>query len=318
MLDQDELFEIFWPIGGRDFHNIGHTMIHTSQMYRALRLLVPEYREPVMRSLVHGLLGGEAGDTTAAFERNRTRVADLPADWESGTPDPDASGDLFRKLRTLSSRRTEDLIATLLERGVAPQSIWDGLRVIASEILFRLARSDARNAQLLGVHPMTLVNAFYFAWQKTNSDSTRRLMLMQAASWTASARDLLIRIKDLDMEVSGFDGLDPPSEPVPVASAVNAADDDYVASASMVLRLARDRPSAGRFIDICRSLTLAKAPEHHHHKYAAAVFEEFRHADARWSPCLLATCLSYLPSPGENDSDVTNEVRARLKRLGTR
>ena len=36
-LSQDELFEILWPIGARDFHNIGHKMIHTTQAYRALR-----------------------------------------------------------------------------------------------------------------------------------------------------------------------------------------------------------------------------------------------------------------------------------------
>jgi hypothetical protein len=283
-------------------------------MYRALRMLVPEYREPVMRSLVYGLLGGVAGETTAAFERNRTRVDDLPANWERGKPDPDTSGEVFKKLRSFSPRQTEDLVAALLEQGVAPQSIWDGLRVIASEILFRLARSDARNAQLLGVHPMTILNAFYFASETTGSDATRRLMLMQAASWTAASRDLLIRIKDLDMDVPGFDGLDAPSAAVTLEQAVNAADDDYIASASLVLRLAQDRQSADRFIDTCRGLLLAKSPEHHHHKYAAAVFEEFPRTDPRWSPYLLATCLSYLPGRAENDSRVTVEVRDRLQR----
>ena len=94
---------------------------------------------------------------------------------------------------------------------------------------------------------------------------------------------------------------------------MSAADDDYIASASLVLRLAQDREEADRFIDTCRTLMLAKSPEHHHHKYAAAVFEEFPRTDPRWSPYLLATCLSYLPSRGENDSEVTREIRARLK-----
>ena len=83
----------------------------------------------------------------------------------------------------------------------------------------------------------------------------------------------------------------------------------------MVLSVARDERSAGLFIDRCRQLVLEKSPEHHHHKYAAAAFEEFGHTHPRWRPYLLAPCLSYLPTPADEQSDVCSRTRKALTRL---
>jgi hypothetical protein len=270
------------------------------------------HREPVLRSLVHGLLGGDPGATTASFDRNRELLTALPRAWEDGRIEPDASGELFAKLRTATPDEAADTIAEMLGRGISPNSVWDGLRVAASEMLFRLRQSDVRNAQLLGVHPLTILNAFYFAYRRTARGTTRRLLLLQAAAWMPMARDLLRRAKKLSMDAPGFDALDAPKESVGVDQAVRAADRDYLQSASLVLRVAQSAESADEFIDRCRTLVVRKAPEHHHHKYAAAAFEEFAETHPRWSPYLLATCLSYLPTPGDGDSDVTQRARAAL------
>jgi hypothetical protein len=278
-------------------------------------MLDGHHREPAIRSLVLGLIGGGPGASTAAFEHNRERIDELPSDWDDGQPDPDASGDLFRELRTASAERAVDLVVEMLRRGVSASSVWDGLRVVASEMLFRLRRSSVPNAQLLGVHPLTILNAFHFASRQTRRDDTRRLLLLQAASWMPLSRDLLGRSKNLSMEGPGFDGLEMPADPVSVEDAVIEADRDPVRSASMVLRVARDHDAAEDFIDHCRSLVAGKAPEHHHHKYAVAAFEESRLTDPRWSPYLLATCLSYLPTPSEPESAVTRQARAALGRL---
>jgi hypothetical protein len=313
LLELDELFEIFWPMGARDFVNIGHKMIHVSQVYRALEMLDGAHREPVLRSLVHGLLGGGPGAMTVPFDRNRERLTDLPPGWEDGGVEPDASGELFVQLRTATPEQAVNTVVELLGRGVSPKSVWDGLRVAASEMLFRLRQSDVRNAQLLGVHPLTILNALYYAYRKTSRDATRRLLLLQAAAWMPMARDLLQRAKGLSLDAPGFDALDAPKEPVGVTQAVQEADRDYIQSASLVLRVAQSAESADDFIDRCRALVVRKAPEHHHHKYAAAAFEEFRQTHPRFSPYLLATCLSYLPTPGNGDSDVTQRARAALR-----
>ena len=95
--DRPSLFELLWPLAARSFVNIGHKMIHVSQVYRALEMLDGAHREPVLRSMVHGLLGGEPGATTAPFDRNRKLLTGLPRDWEDGRVEPDASGELFVK-----------------------------------------------------------------------------------------------------------------------------------------------------------------------------------------------------------------------------
>jgi hypothetical protein len=313
-LTEDDLFEILWPMGARDFQNIGHKMIHVSQIHRVGALLDDEQRVEALRSLVYGLLGGGPGETTAAFARNRDRVDGLRSPSDEGRR-PEVSGDLLVLLRTASDDEAERRVAQLLADGVPAGAIWDGLRLAASEMLFRLARSEERNAQLLAVHPLTILNAFYFAYRRTAVESTRRLLLLQATAWMPAARDLLQAAKGLSLEEPGFDALDAPSETISVKRALTEADRDHVSSGSLVLRMAQDPAAAAKYADRCRVLVARKAPEHHHHKYAAALFEELGRTDPAWSPYLLATCLSYVPGPGDDDSEVFRETRLALKDL---
>ena len=112
--------------------------------------------------------------------------------------------------------------------------------------------------------------------------------------------------------------LDAPTDRVTVDDTVRAADRDAVQAGSMVLRVARDPSDAEAFIDRCRALVLRKSPEHHHHKYAVAAFEEFRKTDPRLAPYLLATSLSYLPTPGDAMSGVYERTRTALSKVGIR
>ena len=126
------------------------------------------------------------------------------------------------------------------------------------------------------MHPSTLVNAFHFAYRKTSRADTRALLLLQAAAWMPMCREVLREVKDLSLDAPGFERLDPPREKVGVEQALQEADRDYV---------------------------------------AAAAFEEFRLADPRFGPHLLAPCLSYLPTPATDDSDVHRRASAALRRL---
>ncbi len=117
------------------------------------------------------------------------------------------------------------------------------------------------------------------------------------------------------MRGRGLGDLKRPEEPVSVEAAVQEANDNYVKAAALVLGATAKRSAADQFIDRCRVLVAHKSPEHHHHKYAAAVFEEHAFTHPRWAPYLLAPCLSYLPAPAEGDSDVYRRSRAALAGL---
>lgn len=317
LLDPADLFEILWPIGARDFTNIGHVMIHTAQAHRALRMVDGSHREPVIRSLVYALVSGSAGRPTAPFERNRQRIKEMPDGWEAGRPDPEVSREILLKLRAATAEEAVDHTLALLRRGVAAESMWDGWRLAASEFLSRLAGSSIPNAQLLGVHPMTILNAFGYASRTSRREETRRLLFLQAAAWLALARDVLKDLKGLSTSGPGIERLEAASEPCTVQQAIEAASRSDGRSASMVLRVAREPELASQFISQCRSLTLRKAPEHHHHKYAAAVFEDFPGTHPRWGPHLLAVSLSYLRNPADPDSDVTQLARAALSKAAS-
>ncbi len=313
LLERDELFELLWPYGARCYRNIGHKMIHTSQIYRGLAMLDGHHREPVVRSLVYSLLWGGPGETTESYEVCRQRLDELPADWQGGRRDADVAIDWMRRLRTLNRAQALDLALEQLRSGISPDSIWDGMRLAGSEILFRLRQSDVRNAQLLGVHPLTTLNAFHFAYTRTDDERTRRLLLLQAVAWMPAFRDDLKRLKDLSMEAPGFDRLAAPGDPVDLQQAVRAADGDYVDAASQVLRATEQRGQGDRYVDVCRDLVLRKSLEHHNHKYAVAAFEEYRKADPAIAPYLLATCLSYLPTPDADESPIYRATREALQ-----
>ena len=68
------IFEVLWAPGARDFRNVGHKMIHVSQTYRSLKMLGDQLREPLIRAVVHGLLDGGPGESTASFDRCRERA----------------------------------------------------------------------------------------------------------------------------------------------------------------------------------------------------------------------------------------------------
>ena len=64
----------------------------------------------------------------------------------------------------------------LLNKGVAPASLWDGLFLTAGELLMR-------QPGIVGLHCVTSTNALHYAYQTSGNDETRRLLLLQAAAF---------------------------------------------------------------------------------------------------------------------------------------
>ena len=190
----EALFEDLWPYGARDFRDIGHRIILTAHVFRVLRRLGGRAAEPAVRSLVHGLLCGADGDTTVPYAANVELAAGLgPVRWD-GEERPEVSAELLAELREAAPEGAARAVAGRLEAGVAPRSLWDGLRLAASELLLR-------RPGLLAVHPVTATNAMHAAWRLARRDRARILLLLQAASWLPRYREVL-----------GLAAGDPPAE----------------------------------------------------------------------------------------------------------
>jgi hypothetical protein len=312
--DRASLFELLWPLAARSYVNIGHKIILTAQIERALGRIGWAAAEPALRSLVIGLLHRPSGTETDAFEYARALSATLPDRWLAGKDDAAQSLALLKTLRSCDSRGAQDAVAAAFKRGLGPATVWDALRLWASELFLRRLKSQPAEhaAALLPVHPVTTVNAFGHAWRSARADATRRLIVLQAAGWLPQLRDDLARIVGLGGETAPLEALsagryEPPGDleellrdPTPGATRayLQRAGDTGAWRGRLAGQLAR------------------KAVEHHQHKYAAAVFEESGLVHPQWAPLLLACAVHYLPSARDPETELTQRSLRVLERAG--
>lgn len=312
--DRASLYEIIWPLACRCYAFIGHKMIHAAQMERVLGRIGWPHAQPALRSLVMSAL---VSRDTAAFERSRELAKALPARWLEGKEEPDQSRQLLRDLAVRSPRGAQDLVVEAFKAGLGPQTVWDALRLFGSEmILRRPGRSaSAGRTALLPVHALTVTNALGHAWRSTRLESTRRLLVLQAAAWLASMRDDLVDLVGLSMSGPGIEALgqstgDDASDLAPM---LERASPGHV-------RACLDREPAKRagYLAGLRTALFRKGQEHHQHKYAAAMEEESGLVHARWSSRILAPAVDYLAHPADTETETYRRSIHALQKAGIR
>ena len=127
------IYEMFFRYGARDFRSIGHKAIYVANSYRTLQCIGWQHAEPVLRSLAYALLMHEEGNPAdrdapadRPWRRNQELARQVKEGWQGGEPDDSASADLMATLRQGSDEDACRQVVELLNRGVAPQSLWDG------------------------------------------------------------------------------------------------------------------------------------------------------------------------------------------------
>ena len=83
---------------------------------------------------------------------------------------------MLATLREASAEEACDKVVELLNRGVAPESLWDAVFVGAGELIMD-------RPGIVALHAVTTTNALHFAYQACANDETRRLMLLQNAAF---------------------------------------------------------------------------------------------------------------------------------------
>ncbi len=306
-----ELFEIFCRYGTRDFREIGHKAIYVANSWRTLQAIGWHHAEAVLRSLAYGLLDRD-GDANPA-------KADLPADrpgrhnlnlvkqirdgWPTGQPSPAATTELLQTLRVASPTEASEKVVELLNRGVAPQSIWDGLFSAAAELLMR-------RPGILSLHALTSSNAIHFAFQNCGNDETRRLLLLQNAAFLALFRG------GEKLKSVRIDELQPPDSPVgrpPTVENVFAEiSHDRMDAARHALACFGNNPQPDEFINTARRLIFLKGNNSHDYKFSSAVLEDYQHLSAPWRDRFLAASVFNLRGTGDKDNDLVKRTRAAL------
>lgn len=303
-----EVMETLWPYGIRDQQNIGHKAIFAAHAFRTLELIGWEHAEPVLRSLVFGLLNGGKSDSAAPFDHSRNLVAQIRPDWGTGKPDPVATTALLQRLRQANTNEAAAAVVELLNKGIAASSLWDAILLAGSELLMR-------KTAIVTLHATTAGNSLFYIFRHSGHATTRLLALLQAASWITMFRDGA-RSRDGLPDKPHIDEFSPAdSAPQNLAALFDGLKQDRANAAAQTLAYARAGGSAAAFFDAARHLILIKGTDAHDYKFTVSAFEDFMHASPNVRPQLLAASVFYLKGSRDADSPLLQKARAALASL---
>jgi hypothetical protein len=305
-----DLFGLLCRYGARDFRDIGHKAIYVANSWRTLQAIGWQHAEPVLRSLAYALLDRGADPNPATHDlpadrpgrQNREQLHTIRPDWLGGVASETATRSILQHARDGSALETGREVLTLLNRGVAPRSIWDGVFAGACERLMR-------DPGIISLHAVTCANALHYSWKHCGDDATRRFLLLQAASFLPLYR----RRPGSESQIDTF-------EPEPLETATDDGLEEIFATISSNRMLAarklltwlQSRPQAGPFLDQARLLVFFKGRNSHDYKFSSAVLEDHAHLSPAWRDRYLAASVFNLPGSGATDNDLVQRTRAAL------
>ena len=306
-----EVFEIFCRYGARDFREIGHKAIYVANSWRTLQAIGWQHAESVLRSLAYGLLDRE-GDNPVRddlpadrpWRHNQAAVAKIQPGWQDGKPSTAATTELLQTLRRASPDEASGKVVELLNRGVAPQSIWDGLFAAAGELLMR-------RPGILSLHALTCSNALHFAWATCASDETRRLLLLQNAAFLPLFRGNPDSLKQV--HIDELPSAEPKTDAAPTVEEIFAdISRDRMRAAGKVLAYLKQNPQPTDFINAARRLVFLKGTDSHDYKFSSAALEDYQQVSPPWRERFLAASVFNLRGSGAPDNELVKRTRAAL------
>jgi hypothetical protein len=308
----NEIFEIMFRFGARDFRDIGHKAIFVANSLRTLNCIGYQHTEPVLRSLAYALLQHDGANPAKSddkadrpWRKNVERAKNIPATWLEGRLDPAATADMLAALRQGNEDETAEKAVELLNRQVAPQAIWDAMFLGAGELL-------VRQPGIVALHAVTTSNALRYAWDATESDDTRRMLLLQNAAFLSMFRQAMggrgkvgsQRIDELQpVAASGDQGVEE------IFAAVGS---DSMAAAGKTLAYVDAHPDPQPFLDAARLLIFLKGTNAHDYKFSSAVLEDFRHVSPIHRGRFLASSVFNLRGSAGPDNKLVERTRAAL------
>ena len=307
------VYELFSRFGCRDFRDIGHKAIYVANSWRTLDCIGWQYAEPVLRSLAYALLERGGDDPVhqdlgadRPGRQNIERAKTIREEWQQGKLDDQATSELLATLHNGSADDTCQQVIAMLNRGVAPQSIWDALLVGSGELL-------VRQSGIVSLHAVTSSNALFYAYRANQDDATRRLLLLQGTAFVPMFRGAMQgrgKVADVDLRVL---------EPMALSQETDAIGEIFaevsgerMTAARKTLAYLQNRGDAKAFIDAARLLTFSKGNNAHDYKFSSALLEDYSHLSPGWRDRYLASGVFNLRGSREGDNQLVQRTRAAL------
>jgi hypothetical protein len=311
-----EVIELFWRYGARDFRDIGHKAIYVANSWRALQTIGWRHAEPVMRSLAFALLQHEGdnpakrdADADRPWRENLKRAAKIREGWQKGKITPIAVSDILAVERSGTPAEASAKVVELLNKGVDPSSIWDGLFLTAGELLMR-------QPGIGGLHCVTTANALHFAFQASGNDETRRMLMLQAAAFLPMFRQFMGGRGKLseDLKIDTLEKAELKSKGKEAVEEIYAdvGKNGMDAARKTLALLDADPRAAGDLSAAGRLLIFNKGTNAHDYKFSAAALEDYYNATSHWRARFMATSMFWLKGSGERDNDLIKRARGAL------
>ncbi len=320
-----EAFEMLWRYGARDYRNIGHKAIFLANACRTLRTIGWQHAEPVLRSVVLGLLdfGREQKMSGFAlndqcFAGNEKRVRDgfarLPGEWTAAANGTAETRALLKTMRTASVDEACAETAARLGKGrLRAGAIWEAVHLSAAELRMRASGANAST----GVHAVNAANGLHVAYLSAADPRLRYLLLLQGVGRMGQFRhfaeekpELMRRLAIDELEpslprsASNFQLLDDVMAAIPAQPAAAAAD---------ILALAPNQELRSRYLNGLMRNSITKADEVHFYKYLVSLLETLPLVSAEWQPHLLAATAYYAKGTGDPEPAWAQRTREALR-----
>ena len=300
-----EVMEAFWRFAVRDRRDIGHKAIYAAQAWRTLQAIGWQNAEPVLRSLAFGMLDrrGQPGTNVEGPYVDNLEVAkQFPEHWRTGAEDRGASDHVASELRQASPSAAGSGLLEYLQGGVSPDAVWDGILKSANELLLR-------KPGIIALHAVTSINALHFIFGAAADETTRRMALLQAASWVAMFRQNVGDAKAFNLDT--IEPLDVPKAPGDaVAEIFKTIGKDRQEAARKTLGYFKNGGTSDAIFAAARRMIFLKGRDSHDYKFGAAAWEESVLASTpRTRSLLTASMMGHLPSSTEPDTPLM--IRSR-------
>ncbi len=313
----NEIYELFFRYGMRDYRSIGHKAIYVANSYRTLGCIGWQHAEPVLRSRAYALVMHEGSnpakrddEADRPFRRNEELVGKIGDKWRNGKLDESGTKEMLETFRSGSNDDASDAVVEVLQSGVAPQSVWDALHVCAGEMLMQ-------QPGIVPLHAVTTTNALHFAYQVAQDDNTRRLLLLQNAAFLPMFRKSMGargKVRDLTIDAleNGKDATQSATTPSEILSQLGNNPMSAARGLLAMLQNSQEKSAARQFMDEARVLVFLKGDNAHDYKFSSAVLEDYFHVSPRWRDTYLASNIFQMRAAGAPDNKLVERTRMAL------
>lgn len=307
-----ETLELFASYAARDFRSIGHKAIFLANAWRTLQTIGWEHAEPVLRSLAYAMLNhnGEPNPAQSdlepdrAWKKNQELAAKFREGWESGLPTHAATDELLKILRTGSAEDAAIRVTEMINRNVSPQTIYDAMHLGAGELLMR-------QSGIVSLHAMTTTNALRFLFDNVATPQTRKMLLLQNASFLVLFREAMRGRGQLgDAEIDSLQAVET-SDSVTVDYVFDSVGKQPFQAAEHAMNFIAYN-GAENLMHAARRLIFLKGTDAHDYKFSTAAMEDYYKVRPEVRDRFLAACTYSLKGNAAPDNKLVERIRAAL------